>query len=625
MFRHDILHSGASTAIAPGDNQVLWSYQTNFYVSSSPVVSHGRVYVGSWDWNLYCLEMDTGNLLWNYPTDGQITSTPAVANGNVYFGSEDNTLYCLDAISGTFIWSYKTKFIIESSPTVVDDKVFFGSSDGALYCLSADDGSLLWKYQTNSVIFSSPAVADGKVYVGLTFEKFLCLDSITGDLLWTFSMTDGTYSSPTVSDGKVYFGASDKNVYCLDATSGSLLWNYSAKSEVHSSPAVAYDSVYVGTSDGLLFCLDKNTGGFVWSYQVNGAVESSPAVADGNVYFCTDPCCGFTSYFICLNAFTGTLVWQYDFNTQLHTKSSPALAAGKVFACSGDGRVFAFGDVEFLADANGPYHSSVNVPVHFTGSVYGGQPGYAWYWEFGDSTTSTEQNPTHTYVSLGVYTVTLTITDGGGNIATDETSVFIEPPNASPLAPVITGPSIGRLGESYTFTFTTSDPNVDAVFYLIDWGDNTTSGWLGPFPSGAVMEQPHAWSQKGVYVIRAKAKDTHGAQGNWSDPFEVTMAVPELSIDLSGGIGLAVTIRNTGDAPATNVSWDVTLDGRFVFPAKKTGAIPTILPDGQSLLRLMIVGFGKTTITVDVSADDGIALVRSAHATLVVFFVIRVQ
>jgi PKD repeat protein len=34
---------------------------------------------------------------------------------------------------------------------------------------------------------------------------------------------------------------------------------------------------------------------------------------------------------------------------------------------------------------------------------------YAWYWTFGDGTTSTEQNPTHIYNDAGEYTVTLTV------------------------------------------------------------------------------------------------------------------------------------------------------------------------------------------------------------------------
>jgi len=49
----------------------------------------------------------------------------------------------------------------------------------------------------------------------------------------------------------------------------------------------------------------------------------------------------------------------------------------------------------------------------------------SWFWDFGDGTTSTEQNPVHIYESGGYYTATLTATDKVGDIATDEIQLAI--------------------------------------------------------------------------------------------------------------------------------------------------------------------------------------------------------
>ena len=42
----------------------------------------------------------------------------------------------------------------------------------------------------------------------------------------------------------------------------------------------------------------------------------------------------------------------------------------------------------------------------------------AWAWDFGDSNTSTAQNPTHVYAAGGTYTVTLTVTNSAGTSTT---------------------------------------------------------------------------------------------------------------------------------------------------------------------------------------------------------------
>jgi len=622
MFRHDASHSGSSTTTAPTTTEVLWTYQTDFIISSSPAVSHGRVYIGSWDRNIYCFGMDNGTRLWNYSIGSEITSSPAVVNGNVYVGSQDTYLYCLDAIDGSFLWSFKTGFIIDTSPTVVDEKVYFGSSDGSLYCLHTQDGSLVWEYETNSAFVSSPAVFDEKVYVGIVNGDFTCLNSLTGEVLWVFPTTSGIYSAPTVDNGKIYFGANDENVYCLNAQNGSLIWSYYAQCEVHSSPSIAYGYLFIGTSDGRMLCLNKETGAFVWEYVINGSVECSPGVADGKVYFVTDPCCGFTSYLFCLNAYTGALVWNYNLNTQLQTKSSPALAAGKVFVGSGDGTVYAFGDIQYLADANGPYYGFLDSPIEFTGSVYGGEPGYSWFWDLGDGTTSTQQNPLHTYPTLGQYAVSLTVTDNLGQITTDDTIVYIEAPNVPPEAPTIEGPTNGAPTEPMEFTISTSDQNDDTILYYIDWGDGTESGWIGSFSSGEILRENHSWSTKGSYTIQVKAKDWHGAESSWSDPFELSIEAPELTVDIKGGLGVRVTLSNIGDAPATAISWNVSLEKGSILTTQTSF---DLLPGEKITVRIYVLGFGRTTIQVKAGCDEGASVNRTVQAKLLLFFVYGVR
>ena len=116
MFHHDPQHSGYSTSYAPYTNNTIWIYTTNDFVSSSPAVDGDRIYVGSADKKVYCLNASTGNFIWNYTTGGSVLSSPAIADGKIYIGSYDNKIYCLNAANGSFLWSYTTGNPIRSSP-----------------------------------------------------------------------------------------------------------------------------------------------------------------------------------------------------------------------------------------------------------------------------------------------------------------------------------------------------------------------------------------------------------------------------------------------------------------------------------------------------------------------------
>jgi outer membrane protein assembly factor BamB len=517
MFHHTENQTGFSTSTAPNDNEVLWSYETDYFISSSPNVVDGKVFIGSLDKKFYCFDMISGENLWNFSTDGKITGSSAYYNGKVYFGSQDSNFYCLNAENGDEIWNYNTNFMIESSPSINSGKVYFGSSDGSFYCLDANNGSFIWEFSAGNVIWTSPAISEDRVYFGSLSGDLFCLDKTDGELKWTYSTTSGIWSSPALYNNKIYFGSNDNFVYCLNADNGNFVWSFDAEGEVHSSPAIAYGNVYIGSSGQGLFCLDAGTGELVWQYLINNGIWCSPAVADNKVYYGNDPCCGATAHFHCADAFTGEVIWIYSLGGEEGMKSSPAIAAGKVFIGAGNGKVFAFGGDELIADSHGPYNSIENEPIQFFGSAYGGKPEYSWNWDFGDGEFSDEQNPNHSYSTQGKYTVTLKVEDRRGNIAIDETIATIERYlNYPPETPVINGPIDGKEGEEYTYCISDIfDPNNDNIYVLWDWGDDTNNDWIGPFSNGDEICENHIWNEQGSFTIKAKLKDEYGMESNW--------------------------------------------------------------------------------------------------------------
>ncbi len=128
------------------------------------------------------------------------------------------------------------------------------------------------------------------------------------------------------------------------------------------------------------------------------------------------------------------------------------------------------------------YPDSVDeLSIHFIDLSYtqNGNPPDSWFWEFGDGTSSTEQNPLHLYADTGFYDVCLTITDSAGN-CTDTYCEMVPVGYMPPPPPFPCGNFFDYVqDDSLTFTFT-GEVFWNGMIYngnsSFDWdfGDGTT-------------------------------------------------------------------------------------------------------------------------------------------------------
>jgi hypothetical protein len=119
--------------------------------------------------------------------------------------------------------------------------------------------------------------------------------------------------------------------------------------------------------------------------------------------------------------------------------------------------------------------------------------------------------------------------DSTGNEVWNKTGLFYPVdverlPNQQPYKPAKpSGPINGKVGTSYIYETSTTDPERDFVYYWFDWGDGINSGWIGPFESGAIKSTNHTWTTKGNYNIKVKARDIYNHESDWSNPLTVKM------------------------------------------------------------------------------------------------------
>lgn len=281
------LNTGKAEQIDPWD----------FYFSS-PVIDGNRLYVGSGDSSIYCLDKNLGTKLWEFKTGGVVHSSPAVSGGMVFCGSWDSKMYALDAISGKPVWEflagtdslYSCFTGFQASPVIADGVLYCGSRDAAMYALDAKTGKLIWRtYDPGMSWFpSSVAVRGDYLYTGSSdARKFYCFNRKTGYIEYYRRTLSFTFSSPALSENAAYIGSANGRLYCFELSSGNLNWTIQSDASRTSLFVDAYGK------ENKRFYTDMYDYGMGWENtkhverlcSSNGAVFSSPFVSNRVVYF----------------------------------------------------------------------------------------------------------------------------------------------------------------------------------------------------------------------------------------------------------------------------------------------------------------------------------------------------
>jgi outer membrane protein assembly factor BamB len=237
MYRHDAQGTNVGKS-GPNNMSVRWKFPTGGQVIGSAAIVNQKVYIGSYDKNLYCLDLWTGKKIWNYTTGLYIGWSPAVVGGKVYTGADDGIVYCLNAESGALIWKKQiTEFApanmsarysyATASPLIYGDKLYIGGVDGKEYCLNINDGSILWSFDTapgaktafiTNLKSSGTIGPDGSLYVvgspTSTAQKYQIykLNAKTGEVILQWRMpytsyppsTDTIFATPLVVGDKLF-------------------------------------------------------------------------------------------------------------------------------------------------------------------------------------------------------------------------------------------------------------------------------------------------------------------------------------------------------------------------------------------------------------------------------------
>ncbi len=160
-------------------------------------------------------------------------------------------------------------------------------------------------------------------------------------------------------------------------------------------------------------------------------------------------------------------------------------------------------------------------------------------WDFGDGTTSTDQNPTHTYTADGIYTVTLTVTDTEGatdttsqvvTVSSDQTSPSNNPPNAN------FNYTVDNATRTVTFYDLSGDEDDDNLTNLWDYGDNTTS-------NESNLTHTHTYEGNGTYTVTLTVSDGKD-NDTWTENIEIGNVAPSIDFVAINETGLMLFLQD---------------------------------------------------------------------------------
>jgi len=318
------------------------NYDPVFHV----VVASGRVFFGSTvDDSVRCLDALTGETRWIHHTDGPVRIAPTYHDNRIYFGSDDGVVRCVDADRGQLIWSFRPKPLdrlilnngrlipfwpIRTGVLIRDGTAYFAASllpwkESYLCAVDADTGKPTGKThfikRIDSVSFEGALLASddhlvapqgrvspliyrrtsgkllgglkggGGCFVMLTPEAGILhgpgnktgwiTDSKQSDRSTYATYKDG---NAMVVDGNTAYMLTDTALSAMDRSSKQAKW--AIECEFPHSLAKAGGMLYTGGMDELA-AFDSENGKLAWKTPLAGRVHGL-AISNGALYASTD-------------------------------------------------------------------------------------------------------------------------------------------------------------------------------------------------------------------------------------------------------------------------------------------------------------------------------------------------
>ena len=319
--------------------------------------------------SVHCLDRQSGKEKWFHTANGPVRYPPTIAGGKLYFGSDDGFVSCIDPVDGSLIWKYspsgRTRLIgnngsliplwpVRTGTAVQDGKVYFAASlvnwETSYLCavdaLTGSD-SLPGCYKVSGGVTPMGAimVSPTKIYLLQGRQYPYVFDRATGSLFGQAGASgNGGCFALLTADSSFLHGHAKVN----DGGHEVREFNADTLDKIATHPGarqmvVSGNQAYMVTHD-TLFAMQRS-GSTIWSKSCDCPFA---LILAGDILFA-----GGTNVLRAYSISDGTELWSHAVKGRVR---GLAAAEGNLYASTDTGRIYAFGRPLFPARPFYGYH-----------------------------------------------------------------------------------------------------------------------------------------------------------------------------------------------------------------------------------------------------------------------------
>jgi len=459
-------NNGSITVAASGGTPI-YSYSWQPIISNLATVNN--LTAGTYTVNVTDQKNCPASISINITQPAAISSSIGAAINTSCFNGSDGSA-TISASGGTLPYSYSWSTIpVQTGSTAIN--LSSGTGAGITYTVTITDGSGCIK--TNNILITHPA----QVITTAGPNDSICLGQ-SGTVTANASGGTGNYYYswlPTniINSGSLTTTPSASTTYSVIATdqNGCAGTADTVSMVTYSLPpanvqAIALSPICPGQSSVVYVQVSGTPGPLTYSW--NNNLGTGPG---GYLVTPNQP----TTYIVTVSNLCGSSVTD---SVAVNFNPPPTIA--------------------LTSDTNA---ACVPKTIQFTDNSVTGNvadPISAWYWNFGDGTSSSQSDPTHNYTLPGTYTVTLTVTTTNGCSNDNATSPLII--NAYPLPIALFSVNSTLLDIPYDILMC-NNQSTNATIYNWSFGDGSNS----------ILENPqHLYTSVGVFQVQLIATSQFG-------------------------------------------------------------------------------------------------------------------